>query len=208
MIKPVCRGFYAITDDFLLSGDTLVPAVEQAILGGARLIQYRDKNNTYTQRLVKAEALNRLCHSYRIPLIINDDIELAAQVGADGVHIGKSDTDLVTARAILGSHMIIGVSCYDRLDLAIDSERSGADYVAFGAVFPSLTKKDEIQAPLELIRSARGVLRVPIVAIGGITPANAPLLIEAGVDSLAAISAVFAHSDVFSATRRFAVLFA
>ncbi len=208
MRKSVCRGFYAITDDFLLSEDNLVPAVEQAILGGARLIQYRDKNNTYTQRLAKAESLNKLCHSYQVPLIVNDDIELAAQIGAAGVHIGKSDVDLVTARALLGSSMIIGVSCYDCLDLAVYSERFGADYVAFGAVFPSSTKKKEVQAPLELIRSARGVLRVPIVAIGGITPANAPLLIEAGADSLAAISAVFGHSDVFSAARRFAVLFA
>jgi thiamine-phosphate pyrophosphorylase len=115
---------------------------------------------------------------------------------------------LSTARARLGANALIGVSCYDRLDLALAAERAGADYVAFGAVFPSPTKPTEIRAPLGLLREARAALQVPIVAIGGITPENASVLLEAGVDALAVISAVFAQPDIQAAARRFALLFA
>lgn len=208
MSKPSCRGLYAITDALLIPDDRLTAAVEQAILGGARLIQYRDKSRDAMRRLAQARALNALCQRHAVPLIVNDDVELAVQIGAAGVHIGRDDPALVTARARLGETALIGVSCYDRLDLALDAERVGADYVAFGAVFPSPTKPTEIRAPLDLLREARAALRVPIVAIGGITPDNAPLLLAAGVDALAVVSAVFAQSDIQAAARRFAVLFA
>ena len=208
MNKPACRGLYAITDALLLPNERLVNAVEQAILGGARLVQYRDKSAATAQRLAQAQALNRLCQHYQIPLIINDDVELAIQVGAAGVHIGREDPAVDTARARLGENALIGVSCYDRLDLALEAERAGADYVAFGAVFPSPTKPTEIRAPLSLLREARAVLQGPIVAIGGITPDNAPELLEAGVAALAVISAVFAQSDIQAAARRFSALFA
>ena len=208
MNKPACRGLYAITDALLLPNERLVNAVEQAILGGARLVQYRDKSAATAQRLAQAQALNRLCQHYQIPLIINDDVELAIQVGAAGVHIGREDPAFDTARARLGENALIGVSCYDRLDLALEAERAGADYVAFGAVFPSPTKPTEIRAPLSLLREARAVLQGPIVAIGGITPDNAPELLEAGVAALAVISAVFAQSDIQAAARRFSALFA
>lgn len=201
------RGLYAVTDAFLLPDDRLIHAVEQALLGGARLIQYRDKSLDAARRLAQAQALNMLCQRYDVPLIINDDVELAFQVGAAGVHIGQNDPPLAAARARLGKDAIIGVSCYNRLDLALDAERAGANQVAFGAFFPSLTKPDEISAPIELLREARAVLKTPIVAIGGITPDNAPLLLEAGADALAVVSAVFAHADVRAAARRFAALF-
>ena len=208
MNKPSCRGLYAITDSWLLADDRLTVAVEQAILGGARLIQYRDKSNKAARRLAQAQALNELCRRHQIPLIINDDVGLAAQIGAAGVHIGKDDPTFVTARARLGEAALIGVSCYDRLDLALVAEQAGADYVAFGAFFPSPTKPTEIRAPLGLLREARAALNIPIVAIGGITPDNAPLLLEAGADALAVVSAVFAQPDIRTAARRFANLFA
>jgi thiamine-phosphate pyrophosphorylase len=208
MTKPPCRGLYAITDAELIPDHLLTHAVEQAILGGARLIQYRDKNFDAARRLAQAQALNALCRRHAIPLIINDDVELAFQVGAAGVHVGQDDPAFAVARARLGDQALIGVSCYDRLDLALEAERAGADHVAFGAMFPSPTKPDEVRASLELLREARAVLTVPIVAIGGITPDNAPLLLAAGADALAVISGVFAQPDPQAAARRYAALFA
>ena len=209
MPKSICRGLYAITDAVLLPDDPrLIVAVEQAILGGARLIQYRDKSADPARRLTQAQALNAVCQRYQIPLIINDDVDLAIQVGAAGVHLGRDDPDLATARAGLGETALIGVSCYDRLDLALAAERAGADHVAFGAFFPSPTKPTEIRASVELLREARAVLHVPIVAIGGITPDNAPVLLEAGADALAVVSGVFGQPEIQAAARRYAALFA
>lgn len=203
-----CRGLYAITDALLIPDDRLIVAVEQAILGGARLIQYRDKSPDAARRLTQATALNALCRRHAIPLIVNDDVELAVQVGAAGVHIGKDDPVLAIARARLGQQAIIGVSCYDRLDLALEAVRAGADYVAFGAFFPSPTKPTEVRASIALLRKARAALSVPIVTIGGITPDNAPLLLDVGADALAVVSGVFGQPDIQAAARRYANLFA
>lgn len=203
-----CRGLYAITDALLISDDRLTEAVEQAILGGARLIQYRDKSHDAARRLAQATALNALCRRHAVPLIINDDVELAAQVGAAGVHIGQDDPAFAIARARLGQKALIGVSCYDRLDLALEAARAGADYVAFGAFFPSPTKPTEIRASIALLQKARAALSVPIVAIGGITPDNAPLLLDVGADALAVVSGVFGQPDIQAAARRYANLFA
>ncbi|MFO7641682.1 MAG: thiamine phosphate synthase [Candidatus Competibacteraceae bacterium] len=209
MPKPICRGLYAITDAALLPEDPrLIVAVERAMMGGARLIQYRDKSADAARRLARARALSTLCQRYEIPLIVNDDVELAVAVGAAGVHIGRDDPDLASARARLGETALIGVSCYDRLDLALAAERAGADHVAFGAFFPSPTKPTEIRASVDLLRKARAALRIPIVAIGGITPDNAPLLLEAGADALAVVSGVFGQPDIQAAARRYAALFA
>lgn len=208
MNQPSCRGLYAITDALLIPNDRLMAAVEQAILGGARLIQYRDKSHDAARRLAQAGALNELCQRHAVPLIINDDVELAAQVGAAGVHVGKDDPAFAIARACLGKNALIGVSCYDRLDLALEAARAGADYVAFGAFFPSPTKPTEIRASVALLRKARAALSVPIVAIGGITPDNAPLLLDVGADALAVVSGVFGQPDIQAAARRYANLFA
>ena len=203
-----CRGLYAITDALLIPDDRLVDAVEQAILGGARLVQYRDKSTDPTRRLAQVRALNAMCRRHEVPLIVNDDVELAAQAGAAGVHVGQDDPAFAHARARLGADALIGVSCYDRLDLALAAADEGADYVAFGAFFPSPTKPTEIRAPIELLRAARAALRVPVVAIGGITPDNAPLLLETGADMLAVVSGVFGQPDIQAAARRYATLFA
>lgn len=207
MNKPSCRGLYAITDALLIPDDRLTIVVEQAILGGARMIQYRDKSHDTARRLAQATVLKELCQRHAVPLIINDDVALAAQIGAAGVHVGKDDPSFATARARLGGNAIIGVSCYDRLDLALEAARAGADYVAFGAFFPSPTKPTEIRASIALLRNARAALNLPIVAIGGITPDNAPLLLDAGADALAVVSGVFGQPDIQAAARRYTALF-
>jgi thiamine-phosphate pyrophosphorylase len=204
----ICRGLYAITDTLLIPDERLAMTVEQALLGGARLLQYRDKSADAGRRRAQAQALNILCRRHGAPLIINDDVELAAEVGAAGAHIGQDDPAFATARHRLGENAMIGVSCYNRLELALAAEQAGADYVAFGAFFPSPTKSTEIRASVALLREARAVLSIPIVAIGGITPENAPPLLEAGADALAVISGVFAQPDIQSAAARYAALFA
>jgi thiamine-phosphate pyrophosphorylase len=195
-------GLYAITDG---PRQDLNAAVEAALAGGARLLQYRDKTNDAERRLMEADELATICARYEVPLIINDDVELAFAAGA-GVHLGEDDGDIAAARARLGDAAIIGVSCYDSLDRARAMADAGADYLAFGAFFPSPTKPDTARAQPELLRQAVA-LGLPLVAIGGITPDNGRLLIEAGASYLAAVSAVFAADDVQSAALRFADLF-
>lgn len=201
------RGLYAVTDDRPAPDADLVRAVEAAILGGARLIQYRDKSADPARRHRQAGLLSELCRRHGVPLIVNDDVELAAASGAAGVHLGEDDPAPEAARARLGPDAIIGVSCYDRLDLALAARGRGADYVAFGSVYPSSTKPAARRAGLELLREARRRLDLPIAAIGGITPANAPPLVAAGVDWLAVISGVFGQPDVAAAARAYAALF-
>lgn len=200
-------GLYAITDSQLTPGDTLLPAVEAALRGGARVIQYRDKGSDSARRAQEAAALNALCNTYGALLIVNDDVELAASAGADGVHLGRDDPQLAAARRRLGSGAIIGVSCYNQLTRAQAAAEQGADYAAFGRFFPSRTKPDAVAATPELLRAARRTLDLPLVAIGGITPENGGLLIEAGADMLAVIHGVFGQPDIETAARRFAALF-
>lgn len=200
------QGLYAITDA-ALAGDHLAAQVERAIAGGARVIQYRDKGDDARHREAEARALLAVCRRHDVPLLINDDVALAGRIGAQGVHIGRDDSALADARAQLGSDAIIGVSCYNRLDLARQAAAGGADYVAFGRFFPSGTKPGAVQASPDLLTVARDELSCPLVAIGGITAENGPPLIEAGADMLAVIRGVFAAPDVTVAARRIAQLF-
>ena len=202
------RGLYAITDRRLIPEAELVERVRKAIDGGAAIIQYRDKSSGQARRLEQAAALAALCSARQVPLIINDDIELAAAVNADGVHLGIDDTSIRTARAQLGEDAIIGVSCYNRLERAVEAVAAGADYVAFGRFFASKTKPNAVTADTDLLVAARQQLRVPIVAIGGITPDNGAALIAAGADYLAAIDGVFGQADVYTAAQGYAALFA
>jgi thiamine-phosphate pyrophosphorylase len=141
-------GLYVITDTTLLPSHSLYYKVEQAISGGAKLVQFRDKSLNREKRGLQVRELSRLCNHYAIPLIINDDIELAVASAADGVHLGKDDIPLEQARKRLGEEAIIGVSCYNDVQLAVQAEKLGADYVAFGSFFPSLTKtKRYVLAP-------------------------------------------------------------
>lgn len=197
------RGLYAITNG---PRPDLLLACEAALRGGAAILQYRDKTSDHARRRKEAVELSMLCDSLGVPFIVNDDIELAAEVRAFGVHLGKDDADLAAARAQLGKRACIGVSCYDSLDRARAAVDARADYLAFGAFYPSATKPHNRRAAPELLRAARA-LGKPLVAIGGITPDNASPLIDAGADLVAAISGVFASADIESAARRYAQLF-
>lgn len=200
------RGLYALTPEEPDTG-RLTRLVEAALAGGARAVQYRQKSAPAARRREQAAALLARCRAAGVPLIVNDDAALAAEVGADGVHLGRDDCDLAVARRLLGPGRLIGASCYNQLDLARRACAAGADYVAFGAAFDSPTKPAAVRAPLELYRAARRVLAVPIVAIGGITVANAPALLAAGVDAVAVISALFESDDVTARAREFQDLF-
>lgn len=206
-MTPELRGLYAIADTGYLDDARLAGAVEQAIAGGARVVQYRDKRHDAAARRRQAQTLSRLCREHGAIFLVNDDVVLAKESDADGVHLGRQDMPFSAARAQLGADRLIGVSCYNELERATAAEKQGADYVAFGSFFPSRTKPQAARAPLELLRAARAQLKMPIVAIGGITPENGAALIEAGADMLAAIEGVFAQSDIRAAARRYADLF-
>jgi thiamine-phosphate pyrophosphorylase len=180
--------------------------VEAALKGGAAAVQYRDKSGDVALRHEQASELLPLCRQYGVPLIINDDLRLADLAEADGVHLGREDAGLREARIILGPGKIIGVSCYQSLELARQAQAEGADYVAFGSFHVSPTKPQAARAPLQLLHDA-AELRLPVVAIGGITLDNAAALIEAGADSVAVISALFEAPDIEHAARELNRLF-
>lgn len=203
------KGLYAITDSRLI-GARLLESVEAAIRGGAAVVQYRDKSDDHPRRAEEAGALQQLCRSHDVIFIINDDVELAAQIGADGLHIGQKDDSLNRARQRLGEDTIIGVSCYNRLELAQTAEQSGADYIAFGRFFSSNIKPDAVGAHLELLEQARKEINIPVVAIGGITAENGPQLVEAGADLLAVISDLFDRptaTEITAAAQRYQHIF-
>lgn len=204
---PSLYGLYAITDSAFAEGERLGPAVEAAIRGGARLIQYRDKSTDTQRRRREARSLAELCHAHGTTFIVNDDVELAFESQADGVHLGREDCDIATARVSLGPHALIGVSCYDSLEHAVAAAQAGADYVAFGSFYPSQTKPDAVRAPITLLAEARNRLGIPVCAIGGITPDNGATLVAAGADMLAVVQGVFGAADVAEAARRYARLF-
>jgi thiamine-phosphate pyrophosphorylase len=183
------RGLYAITQTDNKSADTVIAEVAAAIRGGAVVVQYRDKNPDNALDL--ARELVKLCHRREVPLLINDDIELAALAGADGVHLGREDATIEEARKRLGPEAIVGRSCYNSVELALEAERLGADYVAFGRFFPSSSKPLARPAELATLCRAKQALTVPKVAIGGILPENGAQLMEAGADLLAVIGGIF-----------------
>ena len=204
--RRAVKGLYAITPE---EPDTarLARKVEAALAGGAGVIQYRSKSVDAPRRRAQARALLARCRRSGALFIVNDDLELALAIGADGVHLGRDDGDIAAARTRIGPGMLLGASCYNRLDSALAAVAAGADYVAFGSAFASPTKPDAVRAPLELFRRARAQLSVPIVAIGGITKENALAVIEAGADAVAVITAVFDAGDVAAAAASLSGLF-
>ena len=201
------HGLYAITDSALHTGAALEQAVARAISGGAKVIQYRDKSGDAERRYAEAATLVRLCRRHDVPMIVNDDVELALACDADGVHIGQNDAQLAAARSLLGNDCIIGVSCYNRIELARTAQDNGADYVAFGSMYSSPTKPDARRCELATLESARACIHVPMVAIGGITPDNGGALLDAGIDFLAVVRGVFGHDDPGASAQRYAQLF-
>ena len=194
------RGLYAITPE---TGADIVERVQRALDGGIAALQYRRKR---ASSLDEASALAKLCRARAVPFIVNDDVELALACDADGVHLGRDDGDFASARARLKGK-VLGISCYNSIAAARDAVAAGADYVAFGSVFPSPTKPGAVRAPLELFDQARA-LGVPRVAIGGITLENAPSLIAAGADALAVITDLFEANDIGGRARAYGKLFA
>ncbi len=199
-------GLYAITPD-LADTDDLLRRVRAALTGGARVLQYRNKTASPALRSIQAQALQQLCVEFSVPLIINDHLELAMAVDAAGLHLGADDGDITAARTQLGPHKLLGASCYDRIEVAQNAVAAGADHIAFGSFFASGVKPDAVRPPPDLISRAKKEFRLPVVAIGGITPHNAPQLIAAGVDAVAVISAVFTAPDIAAAAREFQNLF-
>jgi thiamine-phosphate pyrophosphorylase len=197
---------YALTPDRSDTG-AMIECVAAALDGGATAIQYRNKAAAPKLRLQQALALRALCAGRGATFIINDDIDLARAVDADGVHLGRGDATIAMARARLGDAALVGVSCYDSLERAEAAVAAGADYIAFGSFFPSNTKPDAVRAELPLLSTAKARWKVPVVAIGGITPGNTGALIDAGADAVAVISALFDAGDVAAAARSFVALF-
>ncbi|WP_077529314.1 thiamine phosphate synthase [Vreelandella utahensis] len=201
------HGLYAITDSQLLPDDRIVDAVEQALAGGAVMVQYRDKRPDDDLRRSIAEQLLAVCQRWGRPLIVNDDVALARQIGADGVHLGLEDATPEQAREQLGPGAIIGVTCHDDLERAREQASGTADYLAFGRFFPSATKGSAPSASADVLGQA-GALGLPSVAIGGITTDNAPSLIRAGADLIAVIHGLFSAQDIEATAREFTQLFA
>lgn len=196
------KGLYVVTPNEL---DTklLVSKVEAALKGGVQLMQYRNKAASKGLRLKQSTAILAACRAYGVPLIINDHLDLCAQIDADGLHLGQADCKPGPARRLLGADKIIGVSCYNRLDLAKAAADDGASYVAFGACFPSDTKPNAVHAPLSLFQEAKHTLNVPVVGIGGITRNNIQSVINAGADALAVITDIFESKDIATTCKEY-----
>lgn len=208
--RPAARaslaGLYALTPD-LVDTELLMTRVSAAIAGGASAVQYRHQRAAPALRLEQARSLQQLCAARGVTFVVNDDADLALAVGADGVHLGRDDGSVGTARARLGHAAIIGVSCYDSLERAAHAVDDGADYIAFGSFFPSTVKPDAVRATPALLTAAKARWNVPRVAIGGITVSRTQPLIAAGADAVAVISALFDAPDVGAAAREFASCF-
>ena len=204
--RSAVSGLYAITPDMTDTGQ-LYDAVHQALAGGVNWLQYRNKAADSRLRRVQAAEIHLLCKHFQVPLIVNDHLDLAMEIDADGLHVGGDDISPVMARCYFGRDKIIGISCYNQLNRAIEAEEAGADYVAFGAFYPSMTKTETYQAPIELLTAAKKKLGIPVVAIGGIDLDNAGMLIASGCDAVAVSQALFGAQDIQSAARYFSELF-
>ncbi len=198
------KGLYAITES---DSENLIKKVTLALEGGVKILQYRNKNANIQQQLQEAIELATLCKKFDTHFIINDDIYLAHKVMADGVHLGREDGSLTEARELLGGRAIIGVTCYQDINIAIEAEKQGADYVAFGSFFASPTKPQAPRASLDLLQQAKQQLSLPICAIGGITLDNASILIDSGADMIAVISSLFATDNITATATQFSAKF-
>jgi len=198
----IIKGLYAITaeekDSFLLSSQ-----VESCIKGGARLIQYRSKKLSKIEQGKQARKIKIVCDHYKVPLIINDDIELCRILNADGVHLGENDDSIEKARLVLGPSKIIGVSCYNSIERVKKAVDNGATYIALGACFPTITKPNAPIASLDLIALVLEKFKIPIVAIGGINLENIELLTNKGISCIAVINSLFKKKDIEGTARQF-----
>jgi thiamine-phosphate pyrophosphorylase len=202
----IIKGLYAITPD---SADlnTLIQKTQLAIEGGAFMVQYRSKIQDRDVKMQQCAAILRLCRDYKIPCIVNDDVDMCRILEADGVHLGEKDDNIAEVRRILGEDAIIGSSCYDQLNRAKQAQKEGASYVAFGAMFETSTKPNAPRATLELLREAKSQIQIPIVAIGGITVNNAHDVIKTGIDAIAVITSLFEAKTIKETAETFVKMF-
>jgi thiamine-phosphate pyrophosphorylase len=204
--RDLLRGLYAVTPD-----DRLLPRlsalVQAALDGGTHIVQYRNKQAPAPLRRAQAAELLRICRAYGAKLIVNDDVWMAVEIGADGAHIGAGDADISTAREALGPRRILGVSCYNELSRVEAAAQAGADYVGIGSMFPSATKPGAVAATTEMLAEARRRFDIPVAAIGGITVKNAPQVIAAGADMVAVVSDLFDAMDISKRAAEFQKLF-
>lgn len=191
---------YAVTDRSWLKGESLYSQVEKALKGGATFIQLREKELAEEQFLKEAIEINELCKMYNVPFVINDNVDIACKMDADGVHVGQSDMDAGNVREKLGANKIIGVSA-QTVEQALLAERCGADYLGVGAVFPTGTKLDAVEVSYETLKAICDAVHIPVVAIGGITRDNIIELKGSGVSGVAVVSAIFANKDIEAATK-------
>lgn len=206
MKNHLINGLYAITPG-LVDTTLLLTKTEQVLAGGARLVQYRNKAADKRLRHDQAKSLLQLCRSYDSPMIVNDYVDLAAEIDADGVHVGEHDADIEATRKLLGANKIIGASCYNTLELALQAEKKGADYVAFGAFYPTLTKQNTVTAPIGILSNAKKMLTIPIICIGGINLTNALPLIQSGADAIAVCNALYQAKDIYKTAETFVQFF-
>lgn len=207
-MKFQLKGLYVITDEKLIPREGFVDTVEKAIKGGARIVQLREKNSSSEEVLRLGKKLIELARRYNVPVIINDYPEIAKNIGAAGVHLGEDDTSVAEARKILGDNAIIGVSCYGSIERGIEAHGEGANYLAFGTPHFTPTKPERQPTPYEVLKEAKLVIpRIPIFAIGGITPQNVDSVLKTGVDGIAVITSVFGSSDPEKASRQLSAFF-
>ncbi len=199
-------GLYAITPD-TENTQSLLYQVQQALEGGVRLLQYRNKTADECLLHEQASALVSLCRQYQIPLIINDHLQLAVAIDADGVHLGRSDVSIQMAREQWGKNKIIGASCYNQLDLAVLAEEQGADYIAFGAFFPSSTKPAAASVSADLLQIAKQKVTIPIIGIGGIQLSNAESVIDNGCAAIAVCADLFQSANIKERAFHYTCLF-
>ena len=191
---------YAITDRSWLNGETLADEVEKALRGGATIVQLREKGLDHDALLQEAIEIGALCHRYSVPFIINDDVQIALECGADGVHVGQEDMAAAEARRLLGPDRIVGVTC-KTVEQAIEAERQGADYLGSGAMFPSLAKPGATGISFDTLRAICAAVETPVVAIGGITHENVDKLRDTGIAGVCVVGAIFAQPDPEQAAR-------
>lgn len=199
-LKRESLCLYAVTDRSWLNGESLCSQVEKAIIGGVSMVQLREKDLPFEKFLEEAYKIRELCKQYGIPLIINDSVEIAVRVNADGVHIGQDDMDLTLARELLGEDKLIGVSVHN-LQQALFAQKLGANYLGVGAAFPTSSKDNAGVIGVQAIREICSKVDIPVVAIGGINENNIELLSKSGIDGVAVISVLFARSDIISSAR-------
>lgn len=191
---------YAVTDRSWTKEQTIFQQVEETLKGGTTFLQLREKNLSDEEFKSEAEEIKKICAEYKVPFVINDNVELAKEIDADGVHVGQDDMNASNVRQIIGNDKILGVSV-QTVEQAILAEKQGADYLGVGAVFSTSTKSDAVEVPYEMLQKICSAVKIPVVAIGGINKSNIKNLAKSGICGIAVISAIFAEKNILEATK-------